>query len=562
MFTTEWQISKTEAVADQGMVAAKHPLAVEAGLQVLREGGNAVDAAITTALAMGVVEPYMNGIGGGGFMLYHDAETGQSHLLDYFMTAPQAATPDMYEITQAGATDVLGFRGVKDDANYVGQRSVGVPGMVAGAAAALERFGTISLARALAPAIRLAADGFDVTWYTILMYGRSLELIARFPATAAVYLKEGRFPYSAGGLGPAERLVQKDLAATLQHIAAEGPNGFYRGPVAEAIVAELQTHGNPISLTDLAGYQPRWSEPRVISYRDNYQLLYAPNSGGGTVAEAFNILEGFDFSGLSPTDPAALHRYIEAARTAYADRWQHLADEAFVNVPWQVLESKGYAAHRRAAINPAQAAPTIAAWDGSAYLPGNPEGDGGCTTHLSVVDKDRNLVSITQTINMAWGSGVVVPGTGVLLNDSMVLFDPRPGRANSIAGGKRPLSSMAPMLVLKQGKPFLTVGAPGGRMIMGTVMQVIHNVLDWGMGIQEACAQNTLDCSGDHITVDAALGEAGLQGLTARGHKLDVRRKDFLPRLFASPTGILVNPATGKLHGGADPYHPGVAAGY
>lgn len=562
MQTTEWSISRREAVTENGMVAAKHPLATEAGLRVLQEGGNAVDAAITTALAMGVLEPYMNGIGGGGFMLYHHAARGENHFLDYFMPAPAAATPDMYEIEEVGATDTLGFRGIKDDANLIGHRSVGVPGMIAGAAAALARFGTISLARALEPAIGLAEEGFPVSWHNMLQTGRSMALIDRFPATRAIFLKEGKYLYSADNAADPDRLIQRDLAATLRRIAEEGPDAFYRGSIGQAVVDELHAHGNPIQMSDLHGYTADFIAPRTVAYRDGYELVYGANTGGGTVAEAFNILEGFDFTGLAADSADALHLFIEAARIAYADRWHYLADERFVEVPWPTLESKTYAAVRRDGIDPARAAAAVAPGDLGAFAPGRAEGDGGCTTHLSVVDRDHNMVSITQTINMVWGSAVVAPGTGILLNDTMVLFDPLPGRANSIAGGKRALSSMTPMLVLKEGKPFMTLGAPGGRLIIGTVMKAIHNVIDLGMGIQEACSRLLVDASAAAVLTDAALDGAVLDDLRGRGHTLNVRPKSFMPRIFASPTGILVHPETGNLHGGADPYHPGVAAGF
>ena len=562
MLFTKWEISKREAVAENGMVAAKHPLAAEVGLQVLQNGGNAVDAAITTALAMGVLEPYMNGIGGGGFMLLHKASSGENHFLDYFMPAPQATTPDMYEMVKADETDVIGFGGVKDDANRHGCRSIGVPGLVAGAVQALKNFGTISLEQALQPAIRFAEEGFDATWHNMLMAGRSMDLISRFPATAAVFLKGGKFLFQPAGQAPADRIVQKDLAATLRRVAKEGPDGFYRSQVARTVVQHLQAQGSLMSEKDLASYKAYVVKPRVVTYRDGYQLVFGPGTGGSTLAETFNILEGFDFQNLDPRGAEALHLFIKAARIAYADRWQHLADEVYVDVPWQVLESKEYAAERRQSIDRRRAAEKVEPWEGGPFGRGVKEVAGGCTTHLSVVDRDRNMVAITQTINMVWGSGVVVPGTGVLFNDTMVLFDPKPGQANSIQGGKRPLSSMTPMLVLKDGKPFLTVGAPGGRMIMGTVMKVLHNVIDLGMGIQEACATISVDCSRAEVLTDADLGASVHKSLSEMGHVLDIRENSFWPRLFASPTGILVDGATGKLHGGADPYHPGVAVGY
>ena len=561
MIKTEWKITCVEPVAGQGMVAAKHPLAVEAGVKVMEGGGNAIDAAVTTAFAMNVLDPAMNGIGGGGFMLYHDAVRKQNHVLDYFMAAPAGARPDMYEIVDRGKTDTLGYRGVRNDENTYGPRAIGVPGMAAGLAQALAKFGTLSLEQALSPAIQFAEEGFGATWYSMLTAGRFMEILARYPETASIFLKDGKFIWRTGGNGPTDKIVQKDLAGTMRQIAASGPEAFYKGASAEKIGANLTAQGGVLSTTDFADYRTRAPAARSIRYRDRYEIIYAPATGGGTLAEAFNILEGYDFSGMDPRSAQALQPFIEACRVAYADRWQYLADEVHADVPWQVLESKEYAKARRRQIPAAQAVEAVNAWDRGAAIANTVERSGGHTTHLSVVDRHGNMVAITQTINMVWGSGWMAGGTGVLMNDTMVLFDPQPGRANSIAPGKRPLSSMTPILVLRDGKPFLTVGAPGGRLIMGTVMRVVHNVLDFGMGIQDACANVFLDVMGDKVMVDVALGAETLASLQAMGYHLDIQSRNYLPHIFASPTGILVD-ADGQKHGGVDPYHIGIAAGY
>ncbi len=558
---TQWKIECVEPVAANGMVAAKHPLSVEAGVRVLQAGGNAVDAAATVAFAQNVVDPAMNGLGGGGFMLYYDAASGQTHVIDYFMTAPSAASAGMYEIVDAGKTDTLGYRGVKDDANTFGHRSVGVPGMARGMAEALERFGTISLAQALAPAIELAESGYEATWYSMLVAGRYMEVLARYPDTARIFLKEGRHLWRTGGNGPTDRIYQKELAASLRRVADCGADGFYLGETASRIDAEMRAGGGILSAADLAGYSTRTPAARSIRYRDRYEIIYAPATGGGTLAEAFNILEGYDFSRMRPGSAEALQPYIEASRIAYSDRWQHLADEVCEEVPYEWLESKSYAADRRREIAPGRAGAPPAPWAKGNGASGIAEREGGHTTHLSVVDRQGNMVAITQTINMVWGSGLVVPDTGILMNDAMVLFDPQPGRLNSIAPGKRPLSSMAPVLVLRDGKPFLTAGAPGGRLIMGTVMQVLHNVMDFGMGIQDACANLYVDVVGESVMIDSAVGTATLDGLRSMGYRLDVRVRDYLPHIFASPTGILVDD-NGHKHGGVDPHHVGIAAGY
>lgn len=561
MIRTEWQITCSEPVAEQGMVAAKHPLAAEAGVRVLQAGGNAVDAAVTTAFAMNVLDPAMNGIGGGGFMLFYDATRGQTHVLDYFMSAPAGARPDMYDVVEEGKTDTLGYRGVRNDENTFGPRAIGVPGMVAGMAEALGKYGTITLAQALETAIQLAEEGYEATWYSMLTAARGMELLARCSAAAKIFLKDGRFLWKTDNAGPIDKIFQRDLAGVLRRIAANGPDEFYRGETGDRIVGDLHAQGALLSRADLENYRTRTRTARSIRYRDRYEIIYAPNTGGGTLAEFFNILEGFDFSALEPRSANALQPLIEACRVAYADRWQYLADEMMVDVPWQVLESKEYAQARRREIPSGRAAAQVNAWDRRPVSSDGVERPGGHTTHLSVVDAQGNMVAITQTINMVWGSGIVANGTGILLNDTMVLFDPVLGRANSIAPGKRPLSSMTPILVLRDGKPFLTVGAPGGRLIMGTVLRVIHNVIDFGMGIQEACANLILDVVTEKLIVDAAVGPQTIADLQAMGYQMTIRGRDYLPHIFASPTGILVD-AVGRKHGGVDPYHIGIAAGY
>ncbi len=300
MIKTEWQITCTEPVAAHGMVAAKHPLAAEAGVRVLQAGGNAVDAAVTSAFAMNVLDPAMNGIGGGGFMLYYDAARAQMHVLDYFMSAPTGARPDMYEVVEHGKTDTLGYRGVRNDENTFGPRAIGVPGMVAGMAEALGNYGTITLSQALEPAIQLAEEGYEATWYSMLTAARGMELLARCPATAAIFLKDGRYLWKTDNAGPTDKLIQRDLAQTLKRIAAQGPDEFYRGETGARIVDDLHAQGALLSGADLEGYRTRAPAARSVRYRDRYEIWYAPNTGGSTLAEFFNILESFDFAGSDP----------------------------------------------------------------------------------------------------------------------------------------------------------------------------------------------------------------------------------------------------------------------
>ena len=356
MLTTEWLIQRREIVADHGIVAAKHPRAAEAGLRVLQEGGNAVDAAVTAAFAVGVAEPWMSGIGGGGFMTIHLA-SGEDAVVDYFARAPRSAGPDFYELTEGYRADALGFTGVKDNANTVGHRAVAVPGTVAGLALALERYGTIGLKDALAPAIALAEEGFAVAWHHALICALSRELLARYPATAAVFLREGGEVHAPGEDRPV-LLRQPDLARTLRRIADEGPAGFYRGETARAIAAEMARHGGAITEEDLAAYEAEIVAPLAAPYRD-HTVLHIPRAAGGiTVLESLNLLEGFDLAALGHNSVAALHAIVEASRRAWADRMAYLGDPDVVAAPLVGLASREYAAARPRRSSPANPGPT------------------------------------------------------------------------------------------------------------------------------------------------------------------------------------------------------------
>lgn len=558
---TTLRISRDLAVSRNTMVAAKHPWAVYAALDALDRGGNAVDAAVTAAFAVGVVEPWMSGIGGGGFMTIQMAD-GRRAVVDYFARAPLAARPDMYEPTEDYRADGVGFRGIKDQANAYGPLSVAVPGMVAGMAIALERFGTISLGTAVAPAVDFAERGFPVDWYRGMLIGSQQAIISRDPETARIFLKNGAPPAPLFGEAlPA--LPQPDLASTLRQIAEHGPDGFYRGEVAERIAEHLQRQGGILDTTDLAKYQALVVDPLALTYRDAELLLLPYQAGGITIGEALNILDGMDLRSTGFNSAASLHRIAEASRRGYADRFAYVGDPDFVEVDWDRLASKAYAAERRAEIDLTRASQpkpgTDIAW--SAGTPGTPTSDGGCTTHLSVVDREGNMVSLTQTLTLIFGSAMTAPGTGVLLNDSMNLFDPLPGRANSIAPWKRPASSMAHLIAVRDGVPVLAVGAPGGRRIMDTCLQMVLDVLEFDLDIQSACGAPLIDCAGSELLVDDRLPICTRETLRAMGHNVVDVEVSFSPRGFASPTGVTVDPATGLRSGGADPFGAGIAAG-
>lgn len=558
---TTHRITRDLAVGRQSMVAAKHPWAVSAALDVLEEGGNAVDAAVTAAFAIGVVEPWMSGLGGSGFMTIQLAG-GPRKVIDYFGRAPRAARPDMYEVTEGFRADGVGFQGVKDQANAYGPRSVAVPGMVAGMATALEQFGTIGIDRAVAPAISYAEVGLPINWYNGMLLASQLDIIRRDPETSRIFLSGGTTPAPLFGEA-LPSIPQPDLARTLRRIAAEGADGFYRGEVAERIATHMHTTGGLITTEDLDHYRALLVDPLVVSYRD-FELLMLPLQAGGiTIAETFNIVEGFDLRSTGFNSVTSLHRLAEASKRSHADRFAYVGDPEVVDIDWAVLSSKEYAARRRAEIDPSRATPAAA---GSGITRGataqvSAQADGGCTTHLSVVDADGNMVAITQTLTLIFGSAVTVPGTGVLLNDNMNLFDPLPGRNNSIASWTRPASSMAHVVAVKEGVPVLAVGAPGGRRIMDTCTQMVLDVVEFGMDIQSACAAPLIDCSGPELLVDDRLPAETRAALRAMGHNVVDVEVSFSPRGFASPTGVAVDFESGIRYGGADPFGIGIAAG-
>jgi gamma-glutamyltranspeptidase / glutathione hydrolase len=558
---TTLRISRDLAAGGRQMVAAKHPWAVQAGNDVLDQGGNAVDAAVATAFAISVVEPWMSGLGGVGFMTIQRAN-GERHVIDYFGQAPAAATPDMYELTAEFGHSTVGFGGVKDQANAYGPLSVAVPGMVRGMELALSRFGTRSLGETVASAVRFAEEGFEVDWYRGMLIASQQDVIRRDPETERIFLKDGKPPAPLFGQ-PQPRIVQRDLADTLRAIGEHGADGFYRGRVAERIASHMRETGGLITEDDLANYEAKVVDPLVLPYRDVELVLLPYQAGGITIGEALNILNGFDLYATGFNTAATLHLIAEASRRGFADRFAYVGDPAFVDTNWERLASAAYAAERRAEIDPARASVPeagagIAAFAANLAAVG---ADEGCTTHLSVVDREGTMVSVTQTLTLIFGSAVTVPGTGVLLNDSMNLFDPQPGCANEIQPGKRPASSMAHVIAVRGGVPVLAVGAPGGRRIMDTCLQMTIDVIDFGMDIQTACAAPLIDCAGPELLVDDRIPAATRDRLRAMGHDVVDVEVSFSPRGFASPTGVAVDPETGIRYGGADPFGAGIAAG-
>jgi gamma-glutamyltranspeptidase / glutathione hydrolase len=522
-----------------GMVVSGSPIASEVGRDILQQGGNAVDAAVAVGFALAVVHPEAGNIGGGGFMIIRPRD-GRVHALDYRETAPAQATRDMY--SAAGV-----------DASVTGHLSAGVPGAVAGLIKAHRRFGRVPFARVIGPAIQLANEGFVVDQYRSASIGEDSARLVLFPASRATFLPNGRPPI------PGITFNQPELGATLEAIRDSGAAGFYRGRIAELIIAEMKRGGGLITLEDLASYRAIWRDPVEINYR-GYTIYSMPpaSSGGVTMGEILNIMEGF--GRLPPFGSATLiHREAEAMRRAFTDRNTHLGDPDFVHNPVERLLSKAYAAELRKQIGE-QASVT------PRFEPSVPAGSS--TTHYSVIDADGNAVSCTTTLNNSYGSAVTVTGAGFLLNDEMDDFATLPGEpnmyglvqgeANAIAPGKRMLSAMAPSIVLDPGRQlYLVVGTPGGPKIITMVYHVISNVIDHRMGLPDAVVAPRMHHQGlpDSLQVEGnGFRPETLDSLRRRGHAVSIG-DDWgdVEAIIRTPTGW---------QGVSDPRLGGGGAGY
>jgi gamma-glutamyltranspeptidase/glutathione hydrolase len=552
--------ARSPAYAKRGMVVSSQADATRAGVEILEAGGNAVDAAVATAFALGVAQPYSTGIGGGGFLLIHRA-SGEIVAVDARETAPAAADRDMYVRP-----------GVPEQASLAGPLAVATPGMVAGLALVLERYGTMPLAEVMAPAIRLAEAGFTIgpVHAGVLERMRQFGMPERFPETGRI-----QFPPAGTPAAPGMRLVQTDLAATLRAIAREGPDAFYRGSIADAIATALEKEGGLVTRADLAAYQPKLREPVRGTYR-SYEVwsFPPPSSGGAVLIEMLNILEGFDLARRGAGSSASLHPIAEAMKLAFADRAAWFGDPDFVEVPVVRLTDKAYAAALRARLNPPWWRRSPWTWgQGETAISvrgaGLPLDDSG-TAHFSVTDAAGNAVAMTGTINTPFGSGITVPGTGIVLNTEMDDFAMAPHApnvyglvdtrgANAIAPGKRPLSSMTPTILMRDGRPVLVTGSPGGPRIITTVLLSILNVVDYGMDVQAAVSAPRFHHQWvpDTLYVEPAIPEDVVAGLRQRGHRVEVATDDW-----SSAQAIAIDPETGWLTGGTDPRSDGLARGY
>ncbi|MHC5024849.1 MAG: gamma-glutamyltransferase [Planctomycetota bacterium] len=552
--------AEAPAEGRHGMVVSTHHLAARAGHSMLEKGGNAIDAAVATAFAVGVTQPFSAGIGGGAFMTIRMG-SGEAVALDARETAPAAADRDMYV-----------RRGVPEKASLFGPLAVATPGFVAGMAQALERYGTLDLATVMAPAIALAREGFEIGPYHVGMLERMQQygLPERFPETGRVQFPPKGTPIEVGW-----RLVQRDLARTLERIATDGPQVFYTGAIARAIADDMQKSGGLVTLDDLAGYEPRFRKVVRGTYRGLEVLSFPPPSSGGiALIESLNILEGFDLRGYSASSAGAVHRIAEAMKLAFADRAAYLGDADFVDVPTARLVSKLYAGNLRKKINPPWWRRAPWKWGRSENAmrlrgPGLEQNDEG-TTHLSTSDALGNVVALTMTINTPFGSGLTVPGTGIVLNNEMDDFSVAPDtpnayglvdtRGNNAVGPrKRPLSSMTPTVVVREGRPFMVSGSPGGPRIISTTLLTLVNVIDFDMNVQQAVAAPRFHHQWvpNKLFVEPAFDAEAIKGLRARGHDVEVGS-----RPWSAAEAIVLDWERGVHLGGADPRTDGLAVGF
>ena len=523
---------KQEAVSSRGMVASNHPMASAAGLQMLSMGGNAIDAAVATAFALTVVEPMMVGIFGAGLVNFYRGATGEVITIDNYSVAPSGATSDMYEPV---SDDWLDYLETVDRKNRVGHLAVAVPGALKSWCHIEERYGRLGLDTVIQPAVTYAEKGFPASRYLIDIIADSRDTLARFPATAEVFFPGGA-PPSAG-----QSIVRTDYAGTLRLVARDGADALYRGAIGEMVVADMEANGAIITTKDLEDYAFHYRDPVRGTYRGYEIASVGPTSSGGThIVQMLNILEAFDVAALGFGTSEYVHLLAESLKIAFADRDEYLGDPDFVEAPVEGLTSKEYASRRRGEID-LERAGKFAAGRPGAYL-----GESDNTTHFTVADDEGNVVSMTQTIHEAFGSKVTTPGTGMLLNNTMYIFDPHPGNANSIAPGKRMLSSMSPTIVMKDGRPLFALGTPGGTRIFASVLQAIVNVIDHGMTLQQAVEAPRVWTQGQSLNVEEGIAPDVREELESLGHEVEI-----VAKVAGGMNGVMLDHERGLIRGAA-----------
>ena len=532
---------------DAGMVASQNYLSSQVGAEILAAGGNAVDAAVAVGFSLAVTLPRAGNLGGGGFMLIHDAESGDSIAIDYREMAPIRATRDMYLDEDGNAVSEL---------SRFSHLAAGVPGTVAGLYEAHERFGRLPWKRLLEPAIRQAREGVVVSYDLAGLLKARQQRMCRSEATCRYFYKKDGTPYAHGDL-----FVQRDLAKTLERIAQHGPDGFYKGKTARLIAAEMERGGGLVDEISLARYRPVLREPVMGSYR-GYDILTMPppSSGGVHVIQMLNVLEHFPVRDLGAGGADNVHLLAEAARLAYADRSKHLGDPDYYDVPVAWLTSKDYGKELASTIDMAKARPSSDVAPGVAPSAESPD-----TTHYSVIDANGLVVATTTTLNFSFGSGIAVPGAGFLLNNEMDDFVAKTGvpnafgllggEANSIAAGKRPLSSMTPTIVLDDGKPWFATGSPGGSRIITSVLQMIVNMIDHEMNLAEATAAPRMhhQWMPDVLQLESGFSPDTVRLLRERGHEIQEAQ-------YSMGSLQSVGYRDGVFRGASDPRRPNAAS--
>ncbi len=545
--------------AEHGMVVSVHELASQAGVEILQKGGNAVDAAVATGLALTVVYPFAGNIGGGGFMMIHlaGATPGASRdiAIDYRETAPAGATRDMYVGNDGKLRQGVG-------SSTVGWQASGVPGSVAGFALAMQKYGSgkVTWAQVVEPARRLATEGHIVSQASAASFHTFAKLLAPFADSKKIYLKEGAF-WKAG-----EHWVQADLGATMARLQKNGPREFYEGETAQKIAAAMSAHGGNITLTDLKNYQAVERTPLRGKYRGyDIVLMPPPSSGSIAILQMLGMLEPFDVTAMGSNSAAKYHLFAEVMKRAFRDRAEYLGDPAFIQVPVSQLLDPAYIKGRMADFSPNQATPATAIQPGLGKFMVRPIAESTETTHFSIVDAAGNAVSNTYTLNGAYGSGVTIPGTGILMNNEMDDFTSQvgtanmfgliQGEANAIVPGKRPLSSMTPTFVFKNGALVLVTGSPGGPTIINTVLQIITNVIDFNMSVAQAVEAPRIHqqwmpdiISFEHHGLSADTAVA----LKAKGQNIK-ERASYEGGYQGDGESIAIDPKTGLRYGAADP---------
>ncbi|MCL2914264.1 gamma-glutamyltransferase [Shewanella corallii] len=503
--------------AQNGMVASQEAVATQVGVDILKQGGNAVDAAVAVGFALAVTLPRAGNIGGGGFMLYHSPDKEVSTAIDYREMAPAKAHKDIFLDENGDVNPRLSkFHGL----------AVGVPGTVAGFELALDKYGTMSLAEVIAPAIKLAEDGIIVTPDLASSLAGLSKRMQQWPSTARIFYKADGSNYQPGDL-----LKQPELAESLKRIAKQGSKGFYEGETAQKLVTAVNQAGGIMSLDDMKNYKAVERTPVSGTYRGRTVLSMPPPSSGGVhIVQMLNILENFPLSETGHNSAETLHLMAETMKLAYADRSEYLGDPDFYPVPVTKLTDKSYAARLAASINPDKARPSADIKPGALLDKESPQ-----TTHYSVVDKWGNAVSNTYTLNFSYGSGLVAEGTGILLNNEMDDFSAKPGvpngfglvggEANAVEGGKRPLSSMSPTIVLEGNQPWLVTGSPGGSRIINTTLQMILGTVDFDLNVAEATNAPRVHHQWlpDQLRVERSLSPDTIRLLKEKGHNVEVK---------------------------------------